>query len=75
MNNGSIYLHTFVVKAGKSPNPKDGKLFSKKNTVYKTQRLNKFKKKQYKTTANLITGKEPWKQIIFFFFTTFRPFF
>ena len=34
----------------------DGKLFSKKNTVYKTQRLNKFKKKQYKTTANLITG-------------------
>jgi len=57
MNNGSIYLHTFVVKAGKSPNPKDGKLFSKKNTVYKTQRLNKFKKKQYKTTANLITGE------------------
>ena len=33
-----------------------GKLFSKKYTVYKSQRLNKFKKKQYKTTANLLTG-------------------
>jgi hypothetical protein len=56
-NNGSIYIHSFVVKAGKTPNPKDGKRFSKKNTVYKKQRLNKFKKKMYKTTANLLTGE------------------
>jgi len=56
-NNGSIYFHSFVVKAGKSPNPNDGKLFSKKYTVYKKQRLNKFKKKLYKTTANLLTGE------------------
>jgi hypothetical protein len=55
-NNGSLYIHTFIVKAGKSPDPESGKLFSKKYTVYKSQRLNKFKKKQYKTTANLLTG-------------------
>ncbi|XP_023326290.1 cleft lip and palate transmembrane protein 1 homolog [Eurytemora carolleeae] len=55
-NNGSLYIHTFIVKSGKSPDPKAGKLFSKKYTVYKSQRLNKFKKKQYKTTANLLTG-------------------
>jgi len=56
-NNGSIYIHSFVVRTGKSPNPKDGKLFSKKNTVYKKQMLNKFKKKNYKQTANLLTGE------------------
>jgi len=56
-NNGSIYIHSFVVKAGKSPNPNDGKRFSKKYTVYKKQLLNKFKKKQYKLSTNLLTGE------------------
>jgi len=57
MNNGSIYLHTFVVREGQSPDPSTGKMFSKKYTVYKTQRLNKFKKKSYKSTVNLLTGE------------------
>merc|ERR1719369_2520778 len=56
-NNGSLYIHSFLVREGKSPDPAAGKgMFSKKWTVYKTQRLNKFKKKSYKTTANLLTG-------------------
>lgn len=57
-NNGSIYLHTFLVREGKSPDPSAGKgLFSKKWTTYKTQRLNKFMKRKYKKTANLLTGQ------------------
>lgn len=58
MNNGSLYLHTFLVKAGKSPDPSAGKsLFSKKWTAGKKQQLNKFMKRKYKKTANLITGE------------------
>jgi len=57
-NNGSIYLHTFVVREGKSPDPSEGKgKFSKKWTVYKWHRLNKYKKKIYQTKANLLTGQ------------------
>ena len=41
-NNGSIYLHTFVVKGGKSPDPSTGKgKFSKKWTMYKKRMMNK----------------------------------
>lgn len=57
-NNGSLYIHTFLVREGKSPDPSAGKgLFSKKWTTYKTQRLNKFMKRKYKKTANLLTGQ------------------
>jgi len=57
-NNGSVYIHSFIVKEGKSPDPSAGKgVFSKKWTAYKTQKLNKFMKKSYKKTANLLTGQ------------------
>ena len=56
-NNGSLYLHSFVVREGKSPDPEAGKsMFSKKWTAYKKQRLNKFMKRKYKKTSNLLTG-------------------
>ena len=41
---------SFCSSAGKN-------VFSKKWIVYKTQQLNKYKKKSYKTTANLLTGR------------------
>ena len=57
-DNGSIYMHAFVVQAGKSPDPSTGKgRFSKKWTMHKYYQLNKWKKKSYKKTANLLTGK------------------
>jgi len=56
-NNGSVYMHSYLVREGKSPDPDAGKgVFSKKWTTYKTQRLNKFMKRKYKKTANLLTG-------------------
>lgn len=57
-NNGSLYLHAFLVRAGKSADPAAGKgMFSKKWTTYKRARLNKFLKRKYKKTANLLTGE------------------
>eukprot|EP00096_Caligus_rogercresseyi_P005412 TRINITY_DN2081_c0_g2_i2.p1 TRINITY_DN2081_c0_g2~~TRINITY_DN2081_c0_g2_i2.p1 ORF type:complete len:633 (-),score=222.07 TRINITY_DN2081_c0_g2_i2:1288-3186(-) len=57
-NNGSIYLHSFMVLSGKSPNPSAGKgVFSRKSTIHKVIQLNKFKKKIYRKTSNLLTGE------------------
>ena len=52
-----IYILSIPVKAGKSPDPAAGKgKFSKKWTMYKSRMMNKFKKKYYAKTANLLTG-------------------
>jgi len=57
-NNGSIYMHSYIVAPGKSPDPSAGKgVYSKKWTIHRTKQLNKFKKKMYAKTANLLTGK------------------
>ncbi len=43
---------------GKSPDPSTGKgRFAKKYTLYVSRRLNKFKRKQLRKTANLLTGE------------------
>lgn len=57
-NNGSLYMHSYMVKAGKSPDPATGKSrYSRKWTLYKMKMLNKYKKKMYLKTANLLTGE------------------
>lgn len=55
MNNGSLYLHVFLVRSGKSPDPKDKESYDRE-TVYKFKRLNKFKKRRFHKTVNLLTG-------------------
>uniref|UniRef100_A0AC34PV32 Cleft lip and palate associated transmembrane protein n=1 Tax=Panagrolaimus sp. JU765 TaxID=591449 RepID=A0AC34PV32_9BILA len=56
LNNGSLYLHTYVVKTGRSPNPKD-KNFAKRQLSHESFRLNKYRKRHYKLTSNLLTGQ------------------
>ena len=57
-NNGSIYLHTYFVLSGKSPDPGvSSKLYSKRYTIAKTHRLNKYKRKKHVKTQNLLTGQ------------------
>ncbi|XP_067136586.1 putative lipid scramblase CLPTM1 [Centruroides vittatus] len=56
-NNGSLWMHLFITKSGKSPNPADKGRFSRKYTIYKKKRLNKFKKLRYHRTQNLLTGQ------------------
>ena len=56
MNNGSIYMHTFIVRSGYSPNPADEN-YDKEYKIHQFKRLNKYKKKMFHTTVNLLTGK------------------
>lgn len=55
-NNGSIYLHVFFTETGRSPDPMNKELYSKRRTFSTFKRLNKYSKKVYKTTKNLLTG-------------------
>lgn len=56
MNNGSIYMHTFITKTGKSPDPSAGDEYAGFETGYSRRQLNKFKKIRYQKTQNLLTG-------------------
>lgn len=55
--NGSIYLHAFVTKTGKSPDPDSGGIFAGKNLGHARKLLNKFKRIRYVKTQNLLTGE------------------
>lgn len=55
-NNGSVFLHAYVVREGRSPNPKDGK-DTDKHVCYLRRQLNKYKKKKFQKTKNLLTGE------------------
>ncbi|KAH0544240.1 cleft lip and palate transmembrane protein 1 homolog [Cotesia glomerata] len=56
--NGSIYLHIYATKTGKSINPKDGKgAYSANQVSYVKKMVNKFKKIKYQKRHNLLTGE------------------
>ncbi|KFD56198.1 hypothetical protein M514_02976 [Trichuris suis] len=54
-NNGSLFMHVFVTKSGLSPNPLN-ETFSKTWTIHKWHRLNRYRKRVYQKTKNLLTG-------------------
>lgn len=54
--NGSVYAHIYVVPIGKSPDPADKENYSKRLSIHQTKRLNRYRKKKYQKTANLLTG-------------------
>lgn len=56
MNNGSIYLHTYITKMGKSPNPDALADYAGFEIAYNRRQLNKFRKIRYQKTQNLLTG-------------------
>lgn len=55
-NNGTIYLHIYATKTGKSPDPAAGDDYAGFEVAYFRRQLNKFKKIKYQKTANLLTG-------------------
>ncbi|XP_015788653.1 cleft lip and palate transmembrane protein 1 homolog [Tetranychus urticae] len=55
-NNGSIYIHVYVTKSGHHPDPKNP-TYSEFFTVHQRQQLNKYKKRRYSSTHNLLTGQ------------------
>lgn len=56
-NNGSIYIHAYVLKSGQSPDPNAGSLYAGKYMGHTRRLLNKFKKVRYTKTQNLLTGE------------------
>ncbi|XP_043270617.1 cleft lip and palate transmembrane protein 1 homolog isoform X2 [Venturia canescens] len=56
--NGSIFLHVYVTKSGKSPDPNSGKdIYAGHYVSYARKMLNKFKKVRYQKRHNLLTGE------------------
>lgn len=55
-NNGTVYLHIYATKAGKSPDPAAGDEYAGFEVAYMRRQLNKFKKIKYQQTQNLLTG-------------------
>ncbi|XP_040167558.1 cleft lip and palate transmembrane protein 1 homolog [Anopheles arabiensis] len=58
MNNGSIYLHTYVTKTGLSPNPAAGEDFAGKNMGHARAMLSKYKRIKRTKTHNLLAGEK-----------------
>lgn len=56
MNNGSMYLHSFVTKAGESPDPSSDH-FSRGMMGYQCKMLNKYKRVRVKRNYNLLAGE------------------
>ncbi|XP_034826753.1 putative lipid scramblase CLPTM1 [Maniola hyperantus] len=56
-NNGSIYLHVYIVPSGKSPDPRNRSIYAGSNVTYGRKMINKYKKLRYLKTHNLLTGQ------------------
>ncbi|XP_022659783.1 cleft lip and palate transmembrane protein 1 homolog [Varroa jacobsoni] len=56
INNGTIFFHVYTVLSGKSPDPSQPN-FLQEQVIHRSRQLNKFKKKVYKRTHNLLTGE------------------
>ena len=57
-NNGTLWLHIYVTKAGRGGRtvyPSAG--HSTPDTIHRRRQLNKYKKRYYKKTHNLLTGE------------------
>jgi len=57
--NGSLWLHSYFVKSGFIPfeESRTAENFSPIYTLHKKKQLNRYKKRRYRDTHNLITGK------------------
>ncbi|XP_072319817.1 putative lipid scramblase CLPTM1 [Eucyclogobius newberryi] len=56
-NNGSLYIHVYFTKSGFSPDPKRKGQYRRLATVHASRMLNKFKRRKFLKTKNLLTGE------------------
>ncbi|XP_003744055.1 cleft lip and palate transmembrane protein 1 homolog [Galendromus occidentalis] len=56
LNNGTIYFHVYTVLSGKSPNPRAAN-FERKHVIHRVKQMNRYRKKVYRKTHNLLTGE------------------
>ncbi|XP_016124036.1 cleft lip and palate transmembrane protein 1 homolog [Sinocyclocheilus grahami] len=55
--NGSIYIHIYFTKSGFHPDPKRKGQYRRLSTVHSTRMLNKYKRRKFLKTKNLLTGE------------------
>ncbi|XP_042343131.1 cleft lip and palate transmembrane protein 1 homolog [Plectropomus leopardus] len=55
--NGSLYMHVYFTKSGFHPDPKRKGQYRRLATVHATRMLNKFKRRKFLKTKNLLTGE------------------
>lgn len=58
MNNGSVYLHAFVMRAGESPDPQSPRYPKNGHLGHQQQQLNKFKKLRVNRNYNLLASEK-----------------
>ncbi|XP_053552486.1 putative lipid scramblase CLPTM1 [Bombina bombina] len=55
--NGSYYIHVYLTKSGFHPDPSDKALHRRLATVHTSRMLNKYKRRRFLKTKNLLTGE------------------
>ncbi|XP_066495096.1 putative lipid scramblase CLPTM1 [Tiliqua scincoides] len=55
--NGSIYIHVYFTKSGFNPDPKQKNLYRRLATVHTSRMINKYKRRRFQKTKNLLTGE------------------
>ncbi|KAJ8280771.1 hypothetical protein GJAV_G00058790 [Gymnothorax javanicus] len=55
--NGSLYIHVFFTKSGFHPDPKRKGQYRRLATVHASRMLNKYKRRRFQKTKNLLTGE------------------
>ncbi|XP_015681214.1 cleft lip and palate transmembrane protein 1 [Protobothrops mucrosquamatus] len=56
-HNGSIYIHVYFTKSGFHPDPKEKTLYRRLATVHTSRMINKYKRRRFLKTKNLLTGE------------------
>ncbi|XP_075302319.1 putative lipid scramblase CLPTM1 isoform X2 [Opisthocomus hoazin] len=55
--NGSIYVHVYFTKSGFHPDPRQKNLYRRLATVHTSRMINKYKRRRFQKTKNLLTGE------------------
>uniref|UniRef100_A0A8C2T4A0 CLPTM1 regulator of GABA type A receptor forward trafficking n=1 Tax=Coturnix japonica TaxID=93934 RepID=A0A8C2T4A0_COTJA len=55
--NGSIYIHVYFTKSGFHPDPRQKNLYRRLATVHTSRMINKYKRRRFQKTKNLLTGE------------------
>uniref|UniRef100_A0A8C9DV05 CLPTM1 regulator of GABA type A receptor forward trafficking n=1 Tax=Prolemur simus TaxID=1328070 RepID=A0A8C9DV05_PROSS len=55
--NGSIYIHVYFTKSGFHPDPRQKALYRRLATVHMSRMINKYKRRRFQKTKNLLTGE------------------
>ncbi|NXH18327.1 CLPT1 protein, partial [Bucco capensis] len=55
--NGSIYVHVYFTKSGFHPDPRHKNLYRRLATVHTSRMINKYKRRRFQKTKNLLTGE------------------